>query len=579
MKKLLTSLTLCLLAISTTFAAKARPGITHLSLTDGSVVSAILHGDENFHYYKMTDGTPLQEVSNGKYQAIPLKVLEANRAKVMMARRTRAASIGSDSPNYFPHKGSPKALVILVQFQDVKFKSSDPIATFEHYLNGKIGEAAPVADQSIFITDEEHQYYGSVLQYFADMSDNQFTPQFDIVGPVTVSQNSAYYGRNRGADGNDANYTKMMAEACKLADDKVNFADYDSDNDGYVDLVYFIYAGYSESISGNSADCLWPKSGTASICTCDNKTICRFGINNELNETPSDTPTGKYYLNGIGLFCHEFSHTMGVPDLYPTDSSLSSATADNQSPEYWDLMDMGEYTDNGYRPTPYTPWEKSIMGWKQPITLSDNTAQQIELTPYDQSSTAYKIEANSNGEYLLLQNIRNEGWFKALPGYGLLIWRIDYADMANVNLFDNPNNDSGAPRVMIVPADGKVINIANVNNGTYQYYEYETSLQNDPFPAYGIGTNGGDINSLTSVKLNHNTLTSRPLYNIVKDEATGIVTFDYLKDFAATGIEQAIVKKEDNSSTEYYNLEGKKIETPQKGHLYITNKGKKILFQ
>ena len=130
-------------------------------------------------------------------------------------------------------------------------------------------------------------------------------------------------------------------------------------------MVYVIYAGYSESISGNDDNCLWPKSGTTTFyrydkngirgdaLVCDGKRFSRYGINNELNGTPADTENGIYQINGIGLFCHEFSHTMGLPDHYPTE--YPATYADNQSPEYWDLMDAGEYTYDGYRPTPYSP--------------------------------------------------------------------------------------------------------------------------------------------------------------------------------------------------------------------------------
>ena len=164
----------------------------------------------------------------------------------------------------------------------------------------------------------------------------------------------------------------------------------------------------------------------------------------------------------------------------------------------------------------------------------------------------------------------------------MLVWHIDYADKANVQLTDNPNNDIGIPRISIVPADNLVINQFNCGDSKddkYTYDEYWLSLQNDPFPAYNIGKDGGDINSLTEVKLNWSTLTTRPLYNIVKDEATGMVSFDYLKDFSATGIEKAIIDQEaDSHPIEYFDLEGRKIKTPQKGHLYVTNKGKKLIY-
>ena len=410
MKKIIISLALAFLGIANLYAVKAKPGIAKIMLADGTVACATLHGDETFHYYMLLDGTPLRETQDGKYEKITAEELNSRKSRAFSAKNiTRASGLGTVKPSYFPHKGSPRALVLLVQFQDVKFKSKDPVATFNHYLNGKKGEAMPEADKEVFITNENYcQNYGSVQQYFADMSDNQFTPQFDVVGPVTVSKISAYYGKNGVDDGSDTNYPQMIKEACQQVDAKVNFADYDSDDDGYVDLVYVIYAGYSESISGNSSDCLWPKSGTVGVGTYDGKKVKRFGINNELNNKPEDTKNGKYYINGIGLFCHEFSHTLGLPDIYPTNG----ITDHNQSPEYWDVMDMGSYQANGYQPIPYSPWEKSIVGWKQPTLLSDTEAQQITLEPYDKASDAFKIIANSQGEYLLLQNIRNEGWYK-----------------------------------------------------------------------------------------------------------------------------------------------------------------------
>lgn len=619
MKKLFLSITLALLTASNLFAVKAKPGTGKIMMADGTYQSATLHGDENFHYYTLADGTPLQENENGRYEKTSLDVLHARRSQALSqarAQQSRASGIGITTPRYFPHTGTPKALVILVNFQDVKFKSSDPKATFNHYLNAEMGEALPEANKKAYFSDQEYNNYGSVKQYFKDTSMGKFVPQFDIAGPVTVSQKSAYYGKTSSDD----HYEQMISEACALVADNVDFSQYDSDNDGYVDLVYIIYAGYSESISGNSSDCLWPKSGTRlfykydkkgnevtprEVLKYNGKQIERFGINNELNGTPDDTAgRNLYLLGGIGLFCHEFSHTMGLPDLYPIDGN--AYTANNQSPEYWDLMDAGEYVGNGYRPTPYTPWEKMMMGWQAPETLDASQPKQLTLEPYDIASKAYKIPADVNdanfkvnenygkkenlsastlanlrsraeGEYLLLQNIRNKGWYKDLPGYGMLVWRIDYADKANVQLYDDSNNTKGIPRVMIVPADGLVINQTNCGDGnTYTWDEYDTSNQNDPFPVYKSGSASEyEVNSLTEVNFNWSKMTSRPLYNIVKNEETDMVTFDYLKDFTSTGI-RSIQKDEDNRPTEYFDLEGRKIQTPQKGRIYITNKGKKI---
>lgn len=581
-----------LLVTSSLYAAKARRGATLLTLSDGSIVSAILQGDENLHYYALLDGTPLQRGDDGKYHKV-------TSLPASFKATTRASGIGTATPSYFPHTGSPRALVILVQFQDVKFKSPDPVVTFNHYLNAEMGASLPEANLQAYRSEEEYNNYGSVKQYFHDMSDGKFIPQFDVVGPVTVSQNSSYYGSD--INGNDANNAQMISEACALVADQVDYSKYDADNDGFVDLVYVIYAGYSQSISGNPEDCIWPKSGVDNFyqytsegikvspqryLMFNGKRIARYGINNELNGKASET-TGKklFLLNGIGLFCHEFSHTLGFSDHYSLPGSIAEQY-DNQSPEYWDLMDAGEYTDNGYRPTPYSPWEKMIMGWAEPITLEGTQAQQATLEPYDIDSKAYKIDADvkegnnrAKGEYLLLQNIRNEGWYKSLPGYGLLVWRIDYSDLDVVKLEDFPNNTAGKPRVMIVPADGLVINQMNCGEkGKYTWDEYDASLANDPFPAYNIGEGGSDINSLTEVQFNWSTMTSRPLYNIVKHEDTGLVTFDYLQDFTSTDIPMPLIHKNKKIGKEYYNLEGRKVTYLKDGNIYIDNLGNKVVF-
>ena len=160
------------------------------------------------------------------------------------------------------------------------------------------------------------------------------------------------------------------------------------------------------------------------------KTVSRFGINNELNNKPADTKDGKYYINGIGLFCHEFSHTLGLPDIYPTNG----ITEHNQSPEYWDVMDMGNYQADGYQPIPYSPWEKSIVGWKQPTLLSDTEAQQIKLEPYDIGIGCIQDYSQQPGRIPAAAEYQKRGMVQGGSGFGLLVWRIDYDDLPSVNL-------------------------------------------------------------------------------------------------------------------------------------------------
>ena len=600
MKKILLSIAFALMGIASGFAAKAHTALTTITQSDGSQLTIRLHGDEHFSWYSTADDVLLVQVGSNYYvaqveedgtlKATPQLAHNAgergtveeqvinnqNKEKFLNLLNAEpqalAKPIGTVTPAYFPHTGSPKALVILVEFQDVKFKTSDPVATFTHYLKGAEGEAAPEANNA-YVT-KGMVNYGSVSQYFNDMSQRKFTPQFDIVGPVTVSMNSAYYGGNVG-NSTDVNFDQMIAEACKSVSSKVNFADYDQNNDGYVDLVYIIYAGYSESFSGNSSDCLWPKSGTNNfyepgtnnLLMLDGKQICRYGINNELNATPSDWIDGKPLLNGIGLFCHEFSHTMGLPDLYPT---VETSRVDNQNPEYWDLMDGGEYTYNGYFPTPYSPWEMDVMGWTTPIELGDE-AKQVSLNSYASDRTAYKINGENN-EYLLIQNIQTDGWWGGITKAfktGMLVWRIDYPYDV-VSLGNRLNNEIGKPNVMIVPADGYVISEYNVTDDDESKAKYKASLKADPFP----GAN--NVPELLSVKLNNSTL-KKPFYNI--KEADGVITFDYLKDFA-TGIDSPVIQQNQEKDTRIFTLDGRYLGTDAslltKG-VYIIGKKKVII--
>lgn len=600
MKKILLSIAFALMGIASGFAAKAHTALTTITQSDGSQLTIRLHGDEHFSWYSTADDVLLVQVGSNYYvaqveedgtlKATPQLAHNAGERGTVEEQvinnqdkekflnllnaepQALAKPIGTETPAYFPHTGSPKALVILVEFQDVKFKTSDPVATFTHYLKGAKGEDAPEANNAYV---KGMVNYGSVSQYFNDMSKGQFTPQFDIVGPVTVSKNSAYYGGNVG-NSTDTNFAQMIAEACKGVSDKVNFANYDQNNDGYVDLVYIIYAGYSESFNGNSSDCLWPKSGTntfnepgtSNLLKLNGKKICRYGINNELNATSTNLVEGKPYLNGIGLFCHEFSHTMGLPDLYPT---VETSRVDNQNPEYWDLMDGGEYTYNGYFPTPYSPWEMDVMGWTTPEELGDE-AKQVSLTSYASDRTAYKINGENN-EYLLIQNIQTDGWWSGITQAfktGMLVWRIDYPYDV-VSLGNRLNNEIGRPNVMIVPADGYVI--SDYNHGDDKQWtdkEYKESLQGDPFPG------AKNVTELLSIKLYNSTL-EKPFYNI--KETNGVITFDYLKDFA-TGIDSPVIQQNEEKDTRIFTLDGRYLGTDAsqltKG-VYIIGKKKVII--
>lgn len=520
-----------------TFSAMASKAIS-LPLTiqqsDGSYITVYLHGDADFHWYTDLEGNILERngndfkrigISNEEYLA------QGNAAK---QQRMKKISLGTTTPAYFPHSGKPKALMILVNFTDSTFKLTDPKRSFDEYLNS---ETRPVR-----YDHREDRNMGSVATYFKDMSNGAFTPQFDVVGPVTVSQGVAAYGGNTGGESTDKNVPGLISEALKLVDDQVDFTQYDNDGDGYIDIVGIIYAGYSENV-GASSNTIWPKSGYTTLGTYDGKKASRYIVSGELNFYPGYTTTPR--MNGVGVFIHEFGHAMGLPDLYPT---VSSARVDNQAMEYWDVMDGGEYTDNGYCPTPYTPWEKEVMGWDKVNTITDAGTYTLK------AAEACRIDG-ADGEYVILQNIPvdNSGWYYGLNSLnryktgnrdlgGMIAYRVDYPS-ASVNLFDSPNNTKGSPALTIIPADGILCSSYTTADDVYML-----SHCNDLYPYYDINSTTGEktlvCDSIVNAKLNRSTL-DKPVYNIKFSD--NVVTFDFLKN-TATAISGVTVVSHDADS-------------------------------
>ena len=572
MKKILLSITFALMGIVSGFAAKAYPGIVTVTQSDGTELNVRIYGDEHFNWLTTEDGVLLVQEGNNYYIAettsygtlkatsyiahnankrVPaeikaIKKQDLSRFRsyaIKKASPAKAMGTGNSGVKYFPHSGSPKALVILVEFSDTPFQSGEKAKNvFEHFLKGKAEDNLPDGYEAYtgsYKNENNLRNKGSVSDYFYDMSKGTYTPQFDVVGPYKLNHPSLYYGQ-----GDKDNTQALVSDACKAADGDVDFSEYDADGDGMVDLVYIIYAGYPASMSGNPND-IWPKSGTGDFGTYDGKKVSRFGVHAELNFGLELNQKNGFLLSGIGLFCHEFSHTLGLPDLYPT---VDASKVDNQNPEMWDLMDGGEYTYNGgYCPTPYSPWEMDAMGWATPIELSDEK-QTVTLKSYGKERIAYKIKGENN-EYLLLQNIQIGGWWTGVAYVyktGMLVWRIDYNN-EDVNLFDNPNNTLGKPKVMIVPADGYVISDYNHGDGKqWTDDEYKSSLQGDPFPGKG------NITQLLSVTLNNSTL-EKPIYNI--KEENGVITFDYLDNISA--IQLPSVEETDMTTKQIFSLDGR----------------------
>lgn len=416
MRRYLFSLLAALVCSASVHAVVASPDPVEVKQGDGTTITVKIVGDEFHHYYTTLDGTPLRKNEQGMFVADPSVVKESE-----MVRSIRRAAQAVQQTASYPLGGSPKSLVILVNFKDLKFTYK--LDRFQRLLN----ESGYKDDGGI----------GSARDYFIACSDSVFSPQFDCYGPVTVSENYAYYGGKNG-NSNDSHAGQMIVEACNLvADNGVDLTQYDTDNDGRLDNVFVYYAGHNEAEHGGE-NTIWPHRSV--IRTGDRvqgKLIYDYACTSELRGSSGSS------MCGIGTFCHEFGHVLGLSDYY--DTGYGQYTVGT-----WDIMCSGSYNGNGKTPPSYTAGERFQLGWLQPIQLTHAGSQTLE--PLETSNKAYLLadgthnlswESANPSEYWLLENRQNVGWdanANCLPATGMLIWHIDYS--ASAWGANEPNNST-----------------------------------------------------------------------------------------------------------------------------------------
>ena len=503
---------------------------------DGSWITVEQFGDEHHHWTATSDGMLVVNTGCGYYVAqidgdgtlsastlLAHEPTQRSEAEQRMAeqqkerlplfgqqRSQRAMGI-SESGKYLPHTGSPRVLVILAAYQDVSFTVNEPLQAFDQYLNG---------EQLIDLGNHNQLNYSSVRQYFNTSSHGAFTPQFDVVGPVTLPHEMEYYGKNE-------NISAMSKDAIELVKEQVNLQLYDNDDDGRAELVYIIFAGYGEN-QGGAKNAMWAKTSVQNLKVTDQLTVTRFCCCSELfhpNENYKD------FINGIGVFCHEFSHGMGLPDIYATSSS---GYVNNQTMECWDVMDQGIYNYNGFAPALYLAWEQEVMGWLdiKPLVYSEES---VSLYPLEDGGNAYKLQnPDDENEFIVLENIQQRGANYKAYGHGLLVYHVAYPNPV-VNMGDSPNNKAGHPAVAVIPADGLLISTFQRENynygGSYTTKEYRESFAGDPFP----GTTNNWMLSDQMTRPNYQFYTGDgttgfTLSSITEYTADGLVVFDFIND-------------------------------------------------
>lgn len=476
--------------MQTTFAIPAYPKPLKVKQADGSWLTIQMRGDEHGHYVLTSDGIPLvfnarqknyeyADWKDGKVQASGIKAAEASertakvkafvksqdksailesfkRARLQQLQQTlssrRNVSLkASSNPqkeklNNFPTIGEVHSLVILVQFADTKFSTvgSDAHQFFNNMLNEPGFTYSNGAN-------------GSARDFYLNSSNGRFQPQFDVIGPVTLPEKYSYYGANQGSSvDNPARLEQFVREACTLADPLVDFSQYDHNQDGYIDNIYFFYAGKGEADSGDG-NAIWPHSAYYSDMAKDaglsetslklnGVEVGNYTCSNEINGTLI-TPQPA----GIGTFVHEFGHVLGLADHYDVNYGMTTF-----APGSFDTMAQASYNNNGNTPAAFSAYERACLGWLDLTVLKDGVDSLNVLPDLNDSNKAYVVPVGGTDdeEYFIMENRQKKGWDAFIPGHGMLLWHIDYDAKAWEK---NELNITGThQRVDIVEADNKL---------------------------------------------------------------------------------------------------------------------------
>ena len=500
------------LTCATAFAVPAKRVTKTVTMTDGTQLTVTLQGDENLHFYRTADGRIVEPTADGTFTYVSAEKMAKRRANAakrhasmeQSRRKIRRAPMEPATDGQFI--GTKRVLIILAEFQDVHMQSTT--ATIFKNMANKEGY-------------NDNGHIGSIHDYFYAQSYGKFNLNFDVVGPVRVSNNMAYYGGNN-SDGDDEHPAEMVKEAVQKVINMgtYNFANYDWDGDNYVDQVYVVYAGHGEA-QGASDDTIWPHqwslSGAGlSTITANGKKIDTYACSSELKGASGSQ------MDGIGTLCHEFSHCLGLPDFYDIYYGETNGGVEYQNMSYWSIMAAGSYNSDSAIPAAYTTYERMYCGWLTPTVLNEgaNISNMPAITTNSESAGGYIIynKANNN-EFYTLQNIQQTSWNTGAYGHGLLVCHIDYnADIWSDNEVNTKGyySNNNHPRCIVVCAD---------NNAS----ETSSSLAGDPFPGTKNKTSLTNTTTPAATLYNNNSdgkkYLNTPIENIT--ESSGLISFTF----------------------------------------------------
>ena len=452
-------------------AMPARPESVQTNQPDGTEITVRLYGDWWYHHYESGEGYAILQDDDdwwvyadldpsGRYQSTNLRVGKNDTGETSFLATVgphlrEAPEIRSESFDLFHEKTLPGILeyaaelapgarvvmnvpVIITQYTD--FFASQTSASFNDMmnLNGYNGT-------------------GSFNDYFTEISYGGLTITATVWGWYTAPNNRNYYRHGSGTIVEINRARELVRNAIDQAEATggANWVPFDNDADGNVDVVFIVHQGPGAEC-GN-VNFIWSHhwylnaAGSNFSVTYDGKLIDRYIIMPEISCSAAHIE--------IGVFCHEYGHALGLPDLYDIDGS-------SQGIGNWALMAGGGWGGDGTHPetpTHMCAWSKIEQNWITPTVVPvDQTG--VSIAQVETNAQVYKLWTMGMpaNEYFLVENRQQTGFDQHLYTSGLAIWHIDENQRKTNN---TDNTDETHKLVDLEAADGLGHMDANVNRG------------------------------------------------------------------------------------------------------------------
>ncbi len=506
-------------------AVQAYPDPIEYKLPDGSLLTIMLKGDEKVKWATTTDGytilrnkkgffeyaTQSKEgnlslsgirVSNVEKRTEKEKQLLQSLPKGLKYSQSQTQMMKSiwdikqqEAQKSFPTTGERKLVCILIGFPDLAFtKTKDDFDALFNQVGYDVNGAT-----------------GSVKDYYLENSWGQFDLTVTVAGPYTASNPMAYYGAN-DTNGNDSKPDELAREAVLKANPDVNFKEFDNDNDGNVDGIYIIFAGYGEE-AGGPDNAIWSHAWSFSTAIVDGVNASRYSCSPELR---GNTGTN---MTSIGVICHEFGHVLGAPDYYDTDYEGSGG--DFTGTGKWDMMAGGSWNNGGVTPAHHNGFTKTYVYEWAPVTTLDKSASITLTNQLVDKNNFYRIDTETPGEFFLIENRNQLSFDKKIPGSGMIIYHV------HADVFNSGNRiNAGVPQKMY-----PICANAGQNPSSTPTSYGPINSGGTPFP----GTS--NITSFTSSTYPsmiawNGTAVDKPITNIKRGDVATDITFEFMGGYS-----------------------------------------------